>query len=866
MEDALDSITALPPAAARKTLGGLLKVFSQASEKPLGAHALSEADIGDLGLDAVQVLRECGLLEKGGGVCPDLDAVAQAQELVQCLLESCDLEAEGDGQADCEFVAHDTASEAGGELGKRTDHAVVASGDSSADGKPAHPPAKQADSDQGVAGQRTFCDAGALERVREEHRERGEKFVDVDFPASDSVLFAAQEDATTWKCHHCEARSYLPPTPPLAATKREEAEQEEAFLAIASCSGCGLPAPPEVRARYFHRATQWLRPSQSCEGCSLMYEDIGGKELASRMCTHYVRDVSSKKSIGPWRLFLPDVCPGDVCQGSLGNCWLAAALSALAREQSLVEGLFANKKLSACGAYQVRLCCAGQWKHVLVDGLLPTSQLLEGHLDAANVYYSRGGTLCYMRCERRQLWAPYVEKAMAKVFGCYAALECGTLSEAFALLTGHPTQRLILRPFTSRIAQYKQHVTMASPGGDDEFDEDVLWTRLVSALECGYLVGAGCGLESGKDIHHIINQGLQAPHAYSVLDAREICHGSGPESVRLVRLRNPHGELSPRVWRGKWGPRSGDWAPELREQVGGVKEDSKSQFWMAFEDFKLYFPLVELCRVHHGWHDSRCSLTLPSGAGPGTACCVTVPSTTQVDLALWQERDVSTERVAKGANADVGVAVLRRRKDDSDFELEEYFVRTRADEASGEMMLEAGQQYVIIPVSFGRAREPRALQSTLAVHSAHPVELKVTSSSWSAVALAASQGCKRQGEVKAVAGMPCPGVTTWQLREEWGAILAAENMSTEPAALQVDAANSVGCTSSQGSDPCFVVALPPCTSQVLIALTPKSGAPRCSMALLVQALPRDAAGFALSGEGVHAPLPASGRLEIKEFR
>eukprot|EP00913_Durusdinium_trenchii_P029149 g27327.t1 len=45
---------------------------------------------------------------------------------------------------------------------------------------------------------------------------------------------------------------------------------------------------------------------------------------------------------------------------------------------------------------------------------------------------------------RRQLWPPLVEKAAAKLFGCYGALKGGTFAEALALFTGYPTQALRL--------------------------------------------------------------------------------------------------------------------------------------------------------------------------------------------------------------------------------------------------------------------------------------------------------------------------------------------------------------------------------------------------------------------------------------
>ena len=72
---------------------------------------------------------------------------------------------------------------------------------------------------------------------------------------------------------------------------------------------------------------------------------------------------------------------------------------------------------------QVRLCLAGAWHTVLIDDVFPVNGL---------------SCLAYLKAARRQLWAPLIEKAAAKLHGSYEALAGGTFSEAFSLLTGCP--------------------------------------------------------------------------------------------------------------------------------------------------------------------------------------------------------------------------------------------------------------------------------------------------------------------------------------------------------------------------------------------------------------------------------------------
>ena len=169
--------------------------------------------------------------------------------------------------------------------------------------------------------------------------------------------------------------------------------------------------------------------------------------------------------------------PTDVQQGALGDCWLLSALALLAEKPSLLEALLPTRVANDAGAYHVRLCCDGEWRTLLVDDLLPCT----AH-----------GAPAFGSAARRQLWVPLVEKACAKVYGCYEALEGGTIEEALALLTGFPTERLSLQG-SEQPSAYAAAADISSDGAD----RDVLWSRLLSAHEAGYLCGASCGAAGG---------------------------------------------------------------------------------------------------------------------------------------------------------------------------------------------------------------------------------------------------------------------------------------------------------------------------------------------------------------------------------
>ena len=50
-----------------------------------------------------------------------------------------------------------------------------------------------------------------------------------------------------------------------------------------------------------------------------------------------------------------------------------------------------------------------------------------------------------LKAKRGQLWVPLIEKAAAKIHGCYEALSSGLTVESLALLTGEPCEHVSLR-------------------------------------------------------------------------------------------------------------------------------------------------------------------------------------------------------------------------------------------------------------------------------------------------------------------------------------------------------------------------------------------------------------------------------------
>ncbi|RSL41619.1 hypothetical protein CEP54_015759 [Fusarium duplospermum] len=282
--------------------------------------------------------------------------------------------------------------------------------------------------------------------------------------------------------------------------------------------------------------------------------------------------------------FMKNVNGGDVKQGTLDDCWLMGALTALGNVQDELKRICVAYDTEV-GIYGFVFYRDGEWIQTIIDDKLYlkspdwTSRNIQrdaleqiGDEKSKEVYrktYQTGSkALFFAQCrDENETWVPLVEKAYAKAHGDYASLSGGWMSEGIGDLSGNVATGL----------------QMSSILNVDDF-----WDKEMSRVNDEFLFGASTGyLEHGYGRREGISEG----HNYVVMDARKLDSGE-----RLVKLRDPSGKVGKDTWEGPWGDGSKEWTAQALKELDhtfGID----SVFWMSYGDFiKIFTHLARMSR------------------------------------------------------------------------------------------------------------------------------------------------------------------------------------------------------------------------------------------------------------------------------
>lgn len=196
----------------------------------------------------------------------------------------------------------------------------------------------------------------------------------------------------------------------------------------------------------------------------------------------------------------------DVRQKYLGDCYLMAAMAAVARvNPQVIEQAFIKR---SDGTYDVTIY---QPKG---RGFAPVKVHIDADLPHNDWYHLEYASAR----DEKELWPALLEKAFAAKAGSYAAIEGGVPGEAMSWLTGKPSSTI----------DFKEAGVKA----------DQVFTALSKAVSEHRAATASTYGENSNAKY--TNSGLFADHAYSVWGVETT------DGKRYVQLRNPWGDTEPK--------------------------------------------------------------------------------------------------------------------------------------------------------------------------------------------------------------------------------------------------------------------------------------------------------------------------------
>ena len=268
------------------------------------------------------------------------------------------------------------------------------------------------------------------------------------------------------------------------------------------------------------------------------------------------------------RLFIDGSSSGDVVQGQLGDCWFLGALAVMGSREELILKCF--WKLDSFKEYGLYVCvfykdCSV--KYVVIDDRLPIVSKTK------RLIFSSGR-------DPNELWVPLIEKAYAKLHGCYRSLIGGYSHYALGDLTGFSPRMIGLKPGTM--------------GFSEELSDEHLWSILSAHKSWGSLMG--CSIQatpgSAAKVEADAGCGLHTGHAYSLLDLGEITLPDESE-VKLLKLRNPWGKGE---WEGPWSDRSEErekYDVQIVETFGRNDKTSHELLEVNFQDGTFFMSFAD---------------------------------------------------------------------------------------------------------------------------------------------------------------------------------------------------------------------------------------------------------------------------------
>ncbi|KAL3989271.1 Calpain-5 [Acanthocheilonema viteae] len=282
------------------------------------------------------------------------------------------------------------------------------------------------------------------------------------------------------------------------------------------------------------------------------------------------------------QLFVEGASPNDVTQGILGNCWFVSACSALTHNQALLKKVVPDAigqewadSNNYCGIFRFCFWRFDKWIEVVIDDLLPT----------------RDGKLLFARSKSsNEFWSALLEKAFAKLYGCYENLVGGQLADALEDISGGVAETINVQ---------KQLIN------DQTDSSGKLFHTIKAAFDQQALIVAAIATKNKEEIEETLECGLVKGHAYAITAVRFVEVNAKSCSFlffttvgrqMMIRLQNPWGE---KEWNGPWSDGSQEWeqVTDAHKKELGITVEEDGEFWMPWNEFIRYFTDLSVCQI-----------------------------------------------------------------------------------------------------------------------------------------------------------------------------------------------------------------------------------------------------------------------------
>lgn len=246
-------------------------------------------------------------------------------------------------------------------------------------------------------------------------------------------------------------------------------------------------------------------------------------------------------------LFSDGVNEGSLQVTSESGNWYLSALAILTRAGNKnLEKMFVAK-YPQYGIYQCRFYKDGDWCIVTIDDRIPCTE---------------DNTPAFARSrDSNEFWVPLLEKAYAKLYGSYSAIQSGSIGEALRDFTGEPVEEI------------------------DVLYSQELWDILKLYTEESWIMGCTSMLETAPRVSDL---GIIKNHTYNIIRCLEV------GEFKLLELRNPWGEFS---WKGRWSEGSRQWNDQLLQDISPDFQDT-NVFYIDFVDWCREFSNLHVLRIH----------------------------------------------------------------------------------------------------------------------------------------------------------------------------------------------------------------------------------------------------------------------------